>query len=300
MDLVVVGRHRRAVRQRQRDGAAGGRPGHIDREHRFSAFRHRHVLGFNAGHVDARGVVVGDGGGHRVTDVDDILIGACQTPVRAQGQGEGLAVFVYGVINRRHAEDHTHRCGHSRSNGVIDILRRRVNRRAHVHRHRAAWLAGQRVAGGIHGQHHVLRTAFFGHRVDRAVDRAAFALRHRKQLELRHIVVIYHDGAGTGTAEVQLFVIAIGRRTDVVDRSRNGAAALDQEVVHAGVNRDVGVQSTGGNRHGLDNAANSDIEYQIGLRHVIDAEAEGERVAFDHMADVAFTFAIEHADADFG
>ena len=114
------------------------------------------------------------------------------------------------------------------------------------------------------------------------------------------VAVIHHVGGGGGACDRQVFIVAVGRRADAVDRAGDGCDALQVVVIGAAVNRHVGVQGAGGNGHGLVNAANGDVERQVGLRRMVNAEAEGQLVAFDYIAGHGIALCIEVRDADLG
>ena len=110
------------------------------------------------------------------------------------------------------------------------------------------------------------------------------------------VTVVHNGGRGTGTNDAQIFVVAIGRRTNAVDRSGDGGCTLQVVFVRTAANRDVGKQTACCNRDRLRNAANRDVECECRLRRIVNAEAEGELVAFDHIVHVAF----HDTDADLG
>ena len=117
-------------------------------------------------------------------------------------------------------------------------------------------------------------------------DHAAAVLRDvgGRDAGLGDIAVVHNIGAEVGAGECEDRETAIGHGIHTIHCGKHMRGALHIVVVRAACDGQVAVRCPAGNRHRLRDSVNRDVELQIALRRMIDAEAEGDAIAFDNIA----------------
>ena len=211
--------------------------------------------------------------------------------------------------------------------GVIDRDRRRAfgieifevstRRAGNAHRGNAAICVNIVALGRLHSRRAGCGTVC-------KVDDHTVAQRHRKRalrwviqacrvdegfiLQRRHVVqrhrggvaVVHHVGAQADTVKAEARKAAIGHWINAGHSRNDACRSLHVVVIRAACHGQVTVQGAAGNRHCLLNTTHGDVELQIVYGRMVNAETEGNGIAFNDIANNQAALSIDLINGDGG